>query len=119
MDATFFYLKSCNTCLNILKLLPETQAITLHEIKSTPITPEQLDGMHALAGSYEALFSRRSREYAARGLAQQTLTEADYRRLILDHYSFLKRPVLVLDGRIWVGSDPKAMAAWQALTDAR
>ena len=35
----------------------------LHEIKSTAITAEELEEMKNLAGSYEALFSRRAQNY--------------------------------------------------------
>ena len=43
------------------------------------------------------------------GLASQKLTEADYRRLILAEYTFLKRPVMLLGDRIFVGNAPKTV----------
>tara|TARA_R110002050_G_scaffold195593_2_gene330476 strand:- start:17442 stop:17744 length:303 start_codon:yes stop_codon:yes gene_type:complete len=79
----------------------------LREIKSKQITPEELDEMKELAGSYEALFSRRSRQFAARALKGKELTENDYRALILDEYTFLKRPVTFYNGAIYVGNAKK------------
>ena len=38
------------------------------------------------------------------GLADQTLSEADYRRLILEEYTFLKRPVFLTDAGVTAGS---------------
>ena len=45
------------------------------------------------------------------GLHEQHLSEQDYRRLILEEYTFLKRPVVLMDGEIFVGSAKKVVAA--------
>jgi len=79
----------------------------LREIKSNKITPEELDEMKDLAGSYEVLFSRRSRQFTARNLTGIALTENDYRTLILEEYTFLKRPVTILNNAIFVGNSKK------------
>jgi arsenate reductase (glutaredoxin) len=83
----------------------------LQDIKSQPITEAQLDELKEKAGSYEALFSRRSQQYKALGLAGQQLTEADYRKYILQHYTFLKRPVIEYNGALFTGNDKKTIAA--------
>jgi len=109
--STFFYLKTCNTCQRIMKELELGEDIQLHEIKSTPIPPEALDRMKELAGSYEALFSRRAMQFRQQGLHEQELSEKDYRRLILEEYTFLKRPVLLTDDAVFVGNSKKVVAA--------
>lgn len=108
--ATIYHLSTCNTCKKILAQLSEAKDLVLQDIKTQAIRPEQLDAMHALAGSYEALFSRRSRQYQARGLASKSLSEADYRQLILEEYTFLKRPVVVVGDQIFIGSAQKEVA---------
>ena len=60
--------------------------------------------MQKLAGSYEALFSKRARLYKERDLKNQNLTEEDYKNLILGHYTFLKRPVIITEDQIFVGN---------------
>lgn len=85
------------------------EGFTFQEIKTEPVTVEQLEQMKALAGSYEALFSRRSKKYAAMGLKDQALKERDFRQLLLEEYTFLKRPVVVLDDRIFIGSSAKSV----------
>ena len=67
--------------------------------------------MKALAGSYEALFSRRSQQYKVKGLKGKTVTEKDYRRLILEEYTFLKRPVVISGEQIFIGSEAKTVDA--------
>ena len=89
----------------------------LQDIKTEPMTPEQVDAMKELAGSYEALFSRRSMKYRAWDLHEKELSEEDYRKYILEEYTFLKRPVLVLDDQIFVGNTKKVVqAAIEALS---
>ena len=83
----------------------------MQDIKFEKITPGQLDEMKKMTGSYESLFSRRAMLYKERGLKDKTLTEKDYRDLILEEYTFLKRPVTILGKKIFVGNDKKTVAA--------
>ncbi len=107
-----YHLSSCSTCAKIIKTTgAEAKGVILQDIKTQPITPAQLDEMKALAGSYEALFSRRAMKYKSMGLANQNLTEADYRALILDEYTFLKRPVTIVGKSIFVGNGAATTAA--------
>ncbi len=112
---TFFHLGSCSTCQRIINELDlGTTEVQLQEIKSEPVTEAQIDAMKERAGSYEALFSRRALKYRAMGLGDKNLSEPDYRQLILDEYTFLKRPVLILDDEIFVGNSKKVTAAAKA-----
>jgi arsenate reductase len=74
------------------------------DIKAEGISAEDLDAMKAHAGSYEALFSRRAMKFRSMGLADKTLSEQDYRKLILEEYTFLKRPVFLTDEGVTAGS---------------
>jgi len=80
------------------------------DIKTERITEDQLDEMKALAGSYESLFSRTAQKYKAWGLKEKSLSEADYRKYILEEYTFLKRPVIMIDGQIFIGNSKKVVA---------
>lgn len=106
-----FYLATCSTCLRILKEWKPSKKFTLQDIKTNQITAEQLDQMIILAGSAEALFSRRSLKYQALGLKDKKLTEKDYRKLMLGEYTFLKRPVLVSGNKIFVGNTTAVVKA--------
>ena len=83
------------------------------DIKTEAITEAQLNEMQALAGSYEALFSRVARKYKELNLKEQNLAEADYKQYILEEYTFLKRPVFIVDGDIYIGNSKKTVAALQ------
>ena len=94
-----------------MKSLPNIEPFTLQDIKKEPITPQQLEEMHRLAGSYEALFSRKATLYKERGLKDVQLKEDDYKSLILEHYTFLSRPVIIDGSTIFVGNSAKTVQA--------
>ncbi|MBO0352565.1 hypothetical protein J0656_00945 [Muricauda ruestringensis] len=106
-----YHLGSCSTCKRILKELEPLDGVELQEIKSEPITPEQLEQMEALSGSYESLFSRRAMLFRQKGLHEKELSEKDYKDLILEHYTFLKRPVIIVEDQIFVGNSKKTVEA--------
>jgi arsenate reductase len=83
-------------------------------IKEEKISPSQLTEMKKLAGTYKALFTRRSMKYRAWNLAEQTLTEKDYRAYILKEYTFLKRPVFIVGQEIFIGNTKANVAALKA-----
>ena len=111
---SFIYLETCDTCKRIKNELGLPDDFPTQEIKSQPLTESQLDGLKEMAGSYEALFSKRARLYKERNLKDQSLTEDDFRSLILEHYTFLKRPVLVNNGEIFIGNSKKVVEAAKA-----
>lgn len=107
-----YCLSTCSTCNRILNdIEAERKGFTLQDIKTEKITPAQLDELKAKAGTYEALFSRRAMKYKEMGLKEKMLTEKDYRRLILEEYTFLKRPVALVGGKIFVGSEKGTVVA--------
>ncbi|HLV13648.1 MAG TPA: ArsC/Spx/MgsR family protein [Xanthomarina sp.] len=104
-----YYLKTCSTCTRILKAWDLPSDFFLQDIKSEEITVKQLEEMKALAGSYEALFSKRAKLYKEMDLKNQDLTESDYKRYLLEHYTFLSRPVLLFNHRIFIGNSKKVV----------
>ncbi|AIM59937.1 arsenate reductase [Cellulophaga lytica] len=106
-----YHLSTCDTCKRILKELQPLDGFVLQDIKTEEITEKQLKEMYALTGSYEALFSKRARLYKEKGLAQKELQEEDYKNLILEHYTFLKRPVIIVNNAVFVGNSKKVVAA--------
>ena len=63
--------------------------------------------MAKIAGSYEALFSRKAIKYRSLGLNEMKLSEADYKKHIIEEYTFLKRPVAIIGDNIFIGNSKK------------
>ena len=81
------------------------------DIKKESITENQLDQMRSMTDSYESLFSRVAMKFRALGLNEMELNETDYKRYILEEYTFLKRPVFIIDGEIFIGNSKKNVQA--------
>ena len=103
----FLYLSSCDTCKRIQKELNLPHEIALIDIKKHPLNSEQLSRLYEAAGSYESLINKRAQLLKQPHLKDKELTEDDYRNLLLDHYTFLKRPVFIMDKQIFIGNSKK------------
>ncbi|WP_264566204.1 arsenate reductase family protein [Flavobacterium sp. N3904] len=99
-----YYLASCDTCRKIIKSLPKDHDLVFHDIKQNPITVEELEEMYRLSGSYEALFSKKAQLYKSMDLKNKSLTEDDFKKYILEHYTFLSRPVFIINDKIYIGN---------------
>ncbi|MEO9478289.1 MAG: ArsC/Spx/MgsR family protein [Maribacter dokdonensis] len=106
-----YHLSTCSTCQRIIKDLQPLVDFELQDIKTQPITNNQLEQMHSLSNSYEALFSKRAVLYRERNLKEQELSEDDFKSLILEQYTFLKRPVIIVDDQIFIGNSKKVVEA--------
>ena len=111
-----FYLKTCGTNKKIMTPL-DLSDWELREIKSQPVTEAELEEMYDKTKSYEALFSKKSTQIKERGIDVSSLKEQDFKKLILDHYSFLKRPVFITDKEVFAGSDKKNLENLNAFFD--
>ena len=106
-----YYLSTCNTCTRIITELNLPKDFILQDIKTEPMTEVQIESMRALTDSYESLFSKRARLYKELGLKEKSLSENDYKNYILEHYTFLKRPVILFGNQIFIGNSKKTVEA--------
>ena len=104
-----YYLASCDTCRKIIKSLPKEHDFKFHDIKQDPITVAELEKMRELSGSYEALLSKKAQLYKSMDLKNKSLTEDDYKKYILEHYTFLSRPVFIIKDKIYIGNTQQNM----------
>nr|WP_321227435.1 ArsC/Spx/MgsR family protein [uncultured Psychroserpens sp.] len=109
-----YFLKTCSTCIRIIKSLDLPNDVIFQDIKTEEITVKQLEELAEMAGSYEALFSKRAKLYKEMGLKDQNLTEDNFKNYILEHYTFLSRPVIVYNDKIFVGNSAKTVEAAKA-----
>jgi len=111
-----YFLQTCDTCRRILKEV-NLDGFEKQEIKTQPITVAQLEEMRAMTDSYESLFNKRAKLYKEMDLKNQNVTEADYRQYILDEYTFLKRPVFIVEDQIFIGNSKKVVESLKAILD--
>ncbi|MBA3682371.1 MAG: arsenate reductase [Bacteroidetes bacterium] len=110
-----FYLSNCDTCKRIIDELDlKKKGFEFQDIKTEKITAAQLDELKKKTGSYEALFSKIARKYKELKLNEKKLTEAEMKKLILEEYTFLKRPVILINDQIFVGNSKSVIAEAKA-----
>jgi arsenate reductase len=105
-----FHLSSCNSCERVIdELKLKNKKFIFQDLKTEPITEQQLEELKDKAGSYEALFSKIARKYRALGLHEKVLSENDYKNFILKEYTFLKRPVILIKDSIFIRSSKNTL----------
>lgn len=111
-----YYLSTCSTCKRIIHDLKIGDKFIFREIKSEPLTLNELEKLKDLAGSYEKIFSKIAMKYRIWGLNEKNLTEEDFKQYILEEYTFIKRPLIIVDNKIFIGSSrPSITAAREAI----
>lgn len=105
-----YYLSTCDTCKRIMNEL-NLDGFVQQDIKTEPMTTAQVEEMKALSGSYESLFSKVARKYRAMGLNERNLSEEEMKNYIVEEYTFLKRPVFIIDDQIFIGNSKKTVEA--------
>ena len=104
------HLSTCDTCQRIINELDlKEKDFEFQDIKTDNISAEELDAAKEKIGSYEALFSKRAQKFRKMGLNEMKLTEADYRKYILEEYTFLKRPFIWIGDELFVGNSKKTV----------
>jgi len=106
-----YLLKTCSTCKRILKEVSGFGDFEEVDVKTAPLSIEEIDELASKVGGYEAIFNKQSLKYRSLGLKNKELLEADYRQLLTEEYTFLKRPVFVLENGVFVGNRKSTIKA--------
>ena len=111
-----YYLSTCDTCKRILKELNLSADWELQDIKTEKITEEQLEEMRSMTDSYESLLNRRARKLSE--YKGQELSEDKLKSMILEEYTFLKRPVFIVENEIFIGNSKKVIESLKTKVSA-
>jgi arsenate reductase len=106
-----YHLSTCNTCRRVLNELGDLSRFELQDIKEENISAKELDEIQKKVGSYEEMFSKRAMKYRSMGLNEMNLSEADYRKYMIEEYTFLKRPFILIGEEVFIGNSKKTVAA--------
>ncbi len=95
-------IKNCDSCRKALKALDAE----LHDVRDTPLSAEQLTQFHDAFG--DALVNKRSTTW--RNLDEKQRAE-DPIKLLQQHPTLMKRPVIEKDGTLFLGWGKDVQAA--------
>ena len=114
MKNIIFHLSSCNTCQRIIGELGDIEGVELQNIKEKHISEKELDLAAEIEGGYEVLFNKRAMKYRSMGLNKETHTEEEWRKHILSEYTFIKRPLAIINDKVFAGNAKKTVEALKA-----
>ena len=106
-----YYLSTCDTCKRIMDEIKIPQSFITQDLKTQGISEDEVEELVNMTNSYEELFNKRARLYKERKLKDKVLLDEDYLNLILEHYTFLKRPIIVNNDQIFIGNSKKTVEA--------
>ena len=104
-----YFLSTCTTCKNIIKTWNINNSIKKIDIKKHPINESELEELFDFSKSYESLFNKRAVLFREMKKKFNNVSEKDYKKLLLSHYSFLKRPVLLINGKLFIGNSKETV----------
>ena len=105
----FYYLSSCSTCKKIENQLSLGESVKKIDIKKKKLTEEDLKILFEKVGNYESLINKRAQLFKQRNIDYKNLEEKDFKNLLLEHYTFIKRPILIYDDKVFVGNSSKTI----------
>lgn len=111
MQRKVYFLSTCDTCKRIMKEVGVDDSFERQDIKFDPVTEQQVEGFFKQTGSYEALINKHARKLKDALGENPISSDADYKKLLLIDYTFLKRPVFEIDNELFVGNAPKVVDA--------
>ena len=105
-----YYLSTCDTCKRIMKEVG-IEDMELQDIKTNPISEDQYDELRKLVNSPKDLLNTRARKLRELNLTDEDYTDEKLKKLILEEYTFLKRPVFIEGDHLFIGNSKKTIEA--------
>lgn len=106
-EIKIWMLKTCDTCRKAVKALEaKFGAVERVDVRADGVAPDDLARFYATFG--EELVNRRSTTW--RGLSAEA-RETDALTLLAQHPTLMKRPVVEMDGRLFLGWGKDVQAA--------
>lgn len=104
-----YWLPNCSTCQKAAKFLGQhgVKIEQFHNIKVEKLSREEVEKLADLVGGVTELFSKRAIKYREMKLNERELSDAEMLALMADEYTFIKRPVFVLNEKGIAGFSEK------------
>jgi len=107
----FYWLPNCSTCQKAKNFIERhgIRNYELRDIKENPLSRVEVEKMAKMLGGASELFSKRAIKYREMKLNERELSNSEMLDLMTEEYTFLKRPILVIDGKAEAGFFEKFM----------
>ncbi|MEP7039071.1 MAG: Spx/MgsR family RNA polymerase-binding regulatory protein, partial [Acidobacteriota bacterium] len=104
-DTIFYWLPNCSTCQKAMRRLDRhnVKVTQIRDLKEEPLSRKEVEKLAQMLGGADELFSRRAVKYREMKLNERDLSEEEMIDLMANEYTFLKRPILVKNGKAMAG----------------
>ncbi|HXG84337.1 MAG TPA: Spx/MgsR family RNA polymerase-binding regulatory protein [Pyrinomonadaceae bacterium] len=104
-NITFYRLPECGTCQKAQRFLDRhgVEITRFRDIKEEPLSRLEVENLARMLGGAENLFSRRAVKYREMKLGERELSTEEMLDLMTSEYTFLKRPILIVEDRAVAG----------------
>lgn len=109
MKVKLYWLPHCSTCKKAKEFIEKkgVEISEFHDIKEHRLSKNEVEKLAELVGGAENLFSRRAIKYREMGLNEREVFSGEMLDLMTSEYTFIKRPVLVIDEKATAGFSEK------------
>ena len=104
-DIKFYWMPTCSTCKKAKSYIERhgIREYELRDIKENPLSRKEIESLAKLLGGAGELFSRRAVKYREMKLSERTLSDEEMFELMTEEYTFLQRPILVINDNAIAG----------------
>jgi arsenate reductase len=113
-DVTLYWLPNCSTCQKAARWLDRrsVKVTTFRDIKEEPLNRAEIETLVKMLGGPADLFSKRAIKYREMKLNEREVPPAEMLDLMTDEYTFLKRPIMVINGQATAGFFEKSFESF-------
>lgn len=105
-------IKNCNTMKKTFDWLNEKGVdYDFRDVKKDPLDRDELESLAGRLG-LDTLINKRGMKWRTLGLKDQDLSDAELMKVLEEHQTMIKRPVLVVDDAVMVGFDEEAVTTF-------
>jgi arsenate reductase (glutaredoxin) len=104
-NVTFYWLPNCSTCQKAKGWLERrgVKITDMRDIKEDPLSRKEVEDLAKTLGGPAELFSKRAIKYREMKLSEREVLPAEMLDLMTDEYTFLKRPIMVINDQATAG----------------
>ncbi len=104
-EVKLYWMPNCSTCQKAASWLERrgVKVTEFRDIKENSLSRVEVEELVKMLGGPGELFSKRAVKYREMKLNEREVLLAEMMELMTDEYTFLKRPIMVIDGKAVAG----------------
>ena len=104
-EVKLYWMENCSTCQKAVRWLDRrgVKVSKFRDIKEEPLERAEVERLVKILGGADELFSKRAIKYREMKLNERVVSSEEMLELMSAEYTFLKRPIMEIDGKATAG----------------